>query len=107
MAIPHDQSDLEAELLRIYEEGGRLDPPYWARRFYQLFMPHCVRYVGGVEAVRRMMASGGLSYGLQLVKSRNRLDLSVENLVLDNDWTHLFNDADRTLARSNLFQRAS
>ena len=102
MAIPHNQSDLEAELLRIYDEGGRLSPPYWARRFYQLFMPHCARYVGGVEAVRRMVATGGQSYGIEVVKKHGRLDLAVETLVLDSEWTHLFKDYDRAKARENL-----
>jgi hypothetical protein len=43
-----DEQDLEAELLRIYEEGGKFG--YWAKRFYQMFTPHCERYVGGVAA---------------------------------------------------------
>jgi hypothetical protein len=105
MAIPHDERDLEAELHRFYLEGGKLNPPYWARRFYQLFTRGCVRYVGGVEAVRRMMATGGQSSGIEVVKKHGRLDLAVETLVLDSEWTHLFNDSDRWMAKRNLPQK--
>jgi hypothetical protein len=105
MANPHDEHDLEAELHKFYLEGGKLNPPYWARRFYQLFTRGCVRYVGGIEAVRRMMATGGQSHGMEVVKGHNRLDLAVENLVNHPDWKHLFNDADRTLAQRNLSQK--
>jgi hypothetical protein len=102
MANAHDERGLEAELHRIYLEGGKLNPPYWARRFYQMFTPHCKRYVGGVVAVRNALSKGGQSSGIQTVKQHGRLDLAVETLVLNSEWTHLFNDYDRAQAKQNL-----
>ena len=47
----YNESDLEEELHRLYEEGARLG--YRANRFYQLFTPKCKRYV---EVSRRFDA---------------------------------------------------
>jgi hypothetical protein len=102
MATPCNEADLESELLRIYEEGGRLNPPYWARRFYQLFTPSCQRYVGGVNAVRKMLDAGGQSSGLRTVIEQGRSDLAVETLVLSEKWSHLFKPWDRKKAQENL-----
>jgi hypothetical protein len=95
-----NEHDLELELLRIYHECGRLG--YWARRWYQMFMPHCARYVGGIETVRKTLATGGQSLGISTVRRLGRLDLTVEHIVLDSGWTHLFTDQERTRARKNL-----
>jgi hypothetical protein len=100
MAMPHDEHDLELELHRLYVECGKLG--YWAKRWYQLFMPHCARYVGGIETVRRTLATGGQSFGIEIVRNLGRLDLTVEHIVLDSDWTHLFTDRERNQARRNL-----
>ncbi|HUO30681.1 MAG TPA: hypothetical protein VMU80_15755 [Bryobacteraceae bacterium] len=101
MATPHDQDDLEKELARLYYEGGR-DLHYWANRFYQLFTPHCKRYKGGIAAVHSMLKRGSRAPGLEILKKANRLDLSLEQLVLSPEWTHLFQDEDRGQARRNL-----
>jgi hypothetical protein len=102
MANPRNETDLESKLREIYEEGGKLNPPYWARRFYQLFTPECQRYVGGVNAVRKMLEAGGLSSGLRTVIEPDRSDLSVETLVLSDEWGHLFKPWDRKQAQENL-----
>ncbi len=105
MSNPHDEKDLEAKLLSMYKAGGSLNPPYWARYFYQLFTPGCQRYIGGIKAVCRVMCAGGDSYGMQVVKQHGRLDLAVETVVLDPEWTHLFENSDRAMARHNLRRR--
>ena len=100
MATPPDERDLEDELLRMYEEGGKLG--YWARYFYQMFMPHCQKYIGGVAAVRRMLESGGAASGLATVLDLGREDLAVEKLVMSEKWGHLFKSWDRKQAQENL-----
>jgi hypothetical protein len=100
IANPLNESDLEAELYRMYEEGGQLG--YWARYFYQMFMPHCQRYIGGVAAVRKMLEAGGAASGLETVLEMERPDLAVETLVLGEKWSHLFKPWDRRQAQENM-----
>jgi hypothetical protein len=95
-----DERDLEAELHRLYLECGKLG--YWARRWYQLFTPGCKNYVGGIRTVRKTLDTGGRSFGMSKVREMNRLDLTVEALVLDSKWKHFFDDSDRAKARRNL-----
>jgi hypothetical protein len=100
MTTPRDERDLESELLRIYEEGGKLG--YWAKRFYQMFTPGCQRYVGGVAAVRKVLEAGGATSGLTAVVHLGRQDLAVEELVLGERWGHLFKPWDCKQAQENL-----
>ena len=101
MATSHicNEPDLERELLRLYEEGKRIG--YKAGRFYQMFMPHCPQYVGGIETVRRIV-SKGRSAGFNFAVEHHRLDLLVEHLVLDPKWQHLFAADIQSKARENL-----
>ena len=69
------ENDLEKELLRLYQEGARIG--YRANRFYQLFMPHCQRYVGGIKAVEKVV-SRGRSDGFQFALDKGRPDLLLE-----------------------------
>jgi hypothetical protein len=100
MASPLNERDLETELYRIYEEGGKLG--YWAKYFYQSFTPHRQRYIGGVAAVRKMLEAGGAASGLATVLDLERPDLAVETLVLSEKWSHLFKPWDRKHAKENL-----
>lgn len=100
MANPLDERDLENELLRLYEEGGKLG--YWARYFYRLFMPSSDLYVGGIAAVRKMLEAGGAASGLAMVLEIERPDLAVETIVLSEKWSHLFKPWDQRQARENL-----
>jgi hypothetical protein len=100
MANPFDERDLEEDLFRIYQEGGKLG--YWARYFYRLFMTHSDLYIGGVAAVRKMLEAGGAASGLAAVLSLERPDLAVETLVLSEEWGHLFKPWDRRQAQENL-----
>ena len=100
MANPLNERDLEAELHRLYIECGRLG--YWARRWYQLFTPTCKNYIGGIRTVRKTLDTGGHSFGISKVREMKRLDLTVEALVLDPKWAHLFDENDRAKAHRNL-----
>ncbi len=93
------EADLEGALLGLYRQWGAHG--YWAKRFCQLFSPHCKRYAGGVAAVRRVLAAGETT-GLAFLRNHDLLDLSVESLVLKPQWGHLFDDADRALAKAKL-----
>jgi hypothetical protein len=64
-------------------------------------MPHCARYKGGIEAVRRVI-SRGKSSGFSFCVKIKRPDLLLENLVLNAKWQHLFDENLKTKARENL-----
>ncbi|HUI39284.1 MAG TPA: hypothetical protein VLY22_01520, partial [Candidatus Nitrosotalea sp.] len=59
----------------------------------------CVRYVGGVEAVKHVIGKSTTG----LVRLRNHPELTVEKrVVLSRKWDDLFDDDDRMQARQNL-----
>jgi len=90
--------EIERELLRLYYEWQKIGYP--ANRIYQTFMPHCKRYKGGVAAIRDVILFN--TQGLARLREEKRLDLAVEQLVLDQRWKHCFTDRDRNLAGENL-----
>lgn len=93
---------LEASLFQLYSKWWR-ECGYRAERFRQMIVPTCKRYRGGIAAARSVLtktSTGGFS---ALVKC-NRLDLTVEQLVLGERWQHLFTESDRELARRKLEQ---
>ncbi len=64
-----------------------------------MFMPHCKRYRGGIEAIRNVVSKSGTGGFERLVKM-GRLDLTVEKaIVLNPKWTDLFSDALRKMAQ--------
>jgi hypothetical protein len=95
-----NETDLEAELFRLYREGVKLG--YRGTRSYQMFMPHCKRYKGGVRAVKLLLELHKKQTGFKFARDHKRLDLSVEALVLRPEWIHLFDDADRSGAAKKL-----
>jgi orotidine-5'-phosphate decarboxylase len=102
MGKVYDEKDLEVELFRLYQEWGALG--YWAKRFFQMFASHCKRYKGGVSAVRTVLYKNQTA-GFSFLKQKERMDLSIEFLVLKPEWHKLFNDKDRHKAKMKLSQK--
>ena len=98
-----NETELEHELLRLYREGAALG--YRATRFYQKFTSHCKRYIGGVAAVRDTIRKDQTG-GFEFLEGQNRVDLSLERLVLKAEWTHLFTDQDRAIAQKKLARKS-
>jgi hypothetical protein len=97
MTDPETEADLEALLLRLYRKWETLD--YRASRFYQMFMPHCKRYRGGIAAIRNVASKSGTG-GFERLVEMGRLDLTVEKaIILNPKWAHLFSDNLRNMAR--------
>jgi hypothetical protein len=95
-------SDLELqfhdEMLNIYEVGKRLHPPYHATRFRKMVLE-----LGGKRAADELLATGEPSEGFtELYLRGNRLDLSVEYLVLKDPWRTLFDPDQLAIARERL-----
>ena len=66
---------------------------------YYLEMLHSY---GGLATAHRLLASATVSDGFAALWERQRLDLTVENVVLRTEFESLFEDEDREVARSRL-----
>ena len=80
--------------MQIYLQAKK-QAGYTATRFLQMLTDH-----GGVETVRRLLPQ--MSDGFSQLWQRNRLDLTVEYLILEQRWHDLFSDEERDLARRRL-----
>lgn len=79
----------------VYEQAARLG--YRPTRFLQM-----VREYGGVEAAHRLLATEAAQAGLTDLWLLGRLDLSMEYLVLSDEFVALFTDGERAIARERL-----
>ena len=82
-------------MLRIYDECSQFG--YRPTRFRQM-----VNREGGWEAARTLLRSETLSDGFARLWEENRLDLTVEALVLREPWRRLFTDAELAQAARRL-----
>jgi hypothetical protein len=92
----------EAALRELYYKWGSLG--YWANRFFQTFSPHCKLYIGGVQAVRSVLPYE--TDGFRFLREKNRLDLSVESLMLKPEWRELFSDDELAMATQKLVKNS-
>ena len=88
---------LHEEMIAIYHHVGR-EIGYWARRYLQR-----VRRVGGLQAAKDWLKpKSSPTSGLQRLAEKNRLDLSVEALILREPWSTLFTHEELQIARQRL-----
>lgn len=85
-------------MVEIYTVAKK-DLGYTATRFIQM-----VGEVGGLDTARRLLHAPGVSDGFTTLWEKGRLDLSVENRVLDPRFRPLFTDDERRIARERLKQ---
>ena len=88
------ERDFEAEMRQIYNRAKN-EVGYNAMRFLQI-----VQERRGVETARRLLPT--MSDGFVALWERDRLDLTVEYLVLQPRWHELFSDDERCVARQRL-----
>ncbi len=70
---------------------------YWASYFLR-----GVRNHGGPDYARQLLRADGISDGFQRLTDESRLDLTVEALVLQPEFSSLFTDDERAAAASRL-----
>jgi len=70
---------------------------YNASRFIQL-----VSREGGLKAAKQLISKSGGTYGFEVLWENNRLDLSVEALVLKPEYQELFTDEEREICIKRL-----
>lgn len=84
-------------MLDIYRQA-KSELGYVATRFHQM-----VENRGGVDAAKQLLHSPP-SDGFTTLWERGRLDLSVEYQVLDSEFSELFTEEERRIARDRLEQ---
>lgn len=86
-------------MLAIYEGARRLKPPYVATRFLRMVHEH-----GGRETANRLLATGEPSEGFTqlFLRGKENLKLSVEYVVLQDQWRGLFTEEQLATARKRL-----
>jgi len=100
MADKPRERALEGALFRLYEQWWQ-ECDYRAERFRQTIVPGCKNYKGGIAAARNVIYRP-ITAGFSVLREKNRLDLSVEALVLKKPWSELFSDRDKLIACQKL-----
>lgn len=90
------ESDFHDEMESLYRRAGDAIN-YWPHRFRG-----AVRRHGGLPYAKKLLAPGAPSVGFDRLAQAGRADLSVECLVLDPRFRHLFTKEERDEARSRL-----
>lgn len=89
-------TEFHVEMLDLYWRTGR-ETRYWANRYLA-----SVRKDGGLVVAKKLLARKGVATGLNRLVELDRLDLSVEALVLDDRFAHLFSRDELDEARERL-----
>lgn len=84
------------QMLEVYRRA-KDECKYNATRFYQM-----VEEQGGLQAAKTLLASKRIPDGFAELCRLGRLDISMENFVLQEPWSTLFTDAELTVARRRL-----
>jgi len=91
------QDQFSARVRAAIEECHSLG--YHPTRFQQM-----LEESDAVSVAKRMVVSGELQDGLRRLKSMNRLDLSVESIMLESEFVGLFSPQERAAAQWRLDQ---
>lgn len=83
-------------MMQIYLDAKK-ECCYVATRFLQLINDR-----GGVETAKSLIHKSGISNGFTKLWELNRLDLSVEALVLKKEFTCLFTEEERRICKKRL-----
>lgn len=89
------------EMIDLYERTGQ-QTGYWAYRFLA-----DVNRNTGLVVAKKLLARKQVSSGLSRLAALDRLDLSVEALVLADRYAHLFSQAELDEAQERLDAMAS
>ena len=82
-------------MLNIYDTAAEVG--FRPIRFRRMVQKH-----GGVEAARRLLSGPEAPSGLTTLWELERLDISMEALVVQERWKPLFSDEERQAARDRL-----
>ena len=83
-------------MVSIYKRA-KGEAEYNATRFLHMLTEH-----GGLETARILLHAKTVSEGYTALWERGRLDLSVEAVILESEWSELFSDEERAIAQRRL-----
>ncbi|MDE2990210.1 MAG: hypothetical protein OXU21_03965 [Chloroflexota bacterium] len=89
------EGEFHGAMLKIYDDAADLG--YRPVRFRQMVLKY-----GGVPAAKRLLGGPMAQSGLTTLWELDRLDISMEALVVQERWKPLFSDAERRAARDRL-----
>jgi len=93
---PEMAERFDAAMLEVYASAMR-EVGYPARRFLAM-----VRGRGGLEAARQLLSKPGVSEGFRRLAEARKLDLTMEYQVMTAEFSQLFSDRERQIARDRL-----
>jgi len=97
--------DLEAKfdeaMMDVYQRALK-ECGYKATRFLHMLHEH-----RGLETARILLHASNVSEGYVALWERERLDLTVEALILADEWLPLFGEPEREIARKRLAEYGS
>lgn len=91
----NSEMQFHQEMIRIYNEACKLG--YRPTRFLQM-----VESLGGLQAARQLLSSEAPASGFERLWELGRIDLTVESLVLQEQWAHLFTEQELQEAERRL-----
>ncbi len=98
LSNPELEQAFHGAMVQIYERA-RSEAGYNATRFLQMLSEQ-----GGLATARHLLDASVVSDGFTALWERGRLDLSVETHVLSPQFSSLFTESDRRIARERLRQ---
>lgn len=95
--MPRDvELQFNAAMLDIYRRA-KAEAGYNATRFLSMVVER-----GGLETARYLLHAATVSEGYTALWERERLDLTVEAVILQPEWQSLFSDHERRIAVTRL-----
>jgi hypothetical protein len=90
------EAGFHAAMMNVYRRALK-ECQYKATRFLQMLYDH-----GGLETARILLHASNVSDGYVALWERKRLDLTVEAVILEEEWDPLFSNQEREIARKRL-----
>jgi len=90
------ETGFDDAMMRVYRRA-RNECDYNATRFLHMLHEH-----RGLETARILLHASNVSEGYVALWERKRLDLTVEALILAEEWHPLFSEQEREIARNRL-----
>jgi hypothetical protein len=90
------EKEFDRRMVGIYERA-KTEAGYHATYFLRMLSEH-----GGLETARRLVGSGQPSEGFTSLYLKHRLDLTVEHLMLEEEFSDLFSVELTEIARDRL-----
>jgi hypothetical protein len=92
------EMQFDTAMMNIYHRT-RKEAGYNANRYLQMLHDQ-----GGLRTAQTLLHASQVSEGYTALWERGRLDLTVEALVLQQEWLDLFTNDERDIARKRLQQ---